>query len=84
MEQPMNVKQTATELYNERFEDTVRLMDWIELELDKHQTQANASAQDWSNAGDLGNVRAKLIRTLAFLSNNESEDIENLLSECRQ
>ena len=79
----MATKQTASELYRERRDDIARVMDWIELELDKHQTAAMASPGDWSNAGDLGHVREKFIETLAFLSNREPEDIENLLGDCR-
>jgi hypothetical protein len=76
-------KQTAVELYHERREDIARVLDWIGLELDKHETAATASPDDWSNAGDLGHVRERLVETLAFLSNREPEDIENLLGECR-
>jgi uncharacterized alpha-E superfamily protein len=79
----MTTKQTASELYAERCEDIARVLDWIELELDKHQTAAEASPGDWSDAGDLGHVLEKLIQTLAFLSNREAETIENLLGECR-
>ena len=79
----MATKQTASELYNERREDIARVLDWIWLELDKHHTAAKASLGDWSNAGDLGHVREKLIETLASLSNREPETIENLLGECR-
>ena len=76
-------KQTAAQLYNERREDIARVMDWIECELDAHRTRAEGSAEDWSNAGDLGHVLEKLTQTLAFLSNRDPEDIENLLGECR-
>jgi predicted Ser/Thr protein kinase len=79
----MATKQTSSELYDERRQDITRVMDWIELELDKHKTNAKADPKDWSYAGDLGHVREKLIATLAFLSNSEPEDIENLLGECR-
>ena len=79
----MATKQTASGLYNQRRDDIARVMDWIELEFDKHRTAAKASPGDWSNAGDLGHVREKLIETLAFLSNREPETIENLLGECR-
>jgi hypothetical protein len=79
----MATKQTASELYDQRREDIGRVLDWIEIELDKHQTGAKASLGDWSNAGDLGHVLEKLIEALAFLSNREPEEIENLLSECR-
>ena len=79
----MATKQTAHELYDERRQDIARVMDWIELELDKHKTNAKANPADWGYPGDLGHVREKLIEMLAFLSNGEPEDIENLLSECR-
>jgi len=79
----MATKQTASELYDERRQDIARVMDWIELELDKHKTNAKANPKDWGYAGDLGHVREKLIQTLAFLSNNEPQEIEDLLSECR-
>jgi len=79
----MATKQTARELYDERRQDIARVMDWIELELDKHKTNAKANPADWGYPGDLGHVREKLIQTLAFLSNSEPEEIENLLGECR-
>jgi len=79
----MSAKQTASDLYTQRREDIARLLDWLDLELDKHQTAATASPGDWSNAGDLGYVIEKLTQTLAFLSSREPEDIENLLSDCR-
>jgi hypothetical protein len=79
----MATKQTASELYDQRREDIARVMDWIELELGKHQAAAEASPGDWSNAGDLGHVLEKLTQTLAFQSNREPETIENLLGECR-
>ncbi len=79
----MSTKQTASNLYTQRREDIARLIDWLGLELDKHQAKAEAEPRDWVYAGDLGNVRAKLIRTVAFLANQEPEDIENLLNDCR-
>jgi len=79
----MTTTQTASELYDERRQEIARVMDWIELELDKHKTHAKADPADWGYPGDLGHVLEKLIQTLAFLSNREPEDIENLLGECR-
>lgn len=76
-------KPTAKETYDQLHLDIARVLDWIELELDKHQLRAKASPRDWSCPGELGHVRQKLIETLAFLSNSEIPDIENLLSECR-
>ena len=79
----MSAKQTASELYTQRREDIARLIDWLDLELGKHQAKAQAEPRDWGYAGDLGNVRAKLVRAVAFLANQEPEDIENLLGDCR-
>jgi hypothetical protein len=76
-------KQSARELYDERREDIARVLDWLDMELDRHRTNAKAMPKDWGYAGDLGHVREKLIETLAFLSNGEPQEIEDLLSECR-
>ncbi|QDU71052.1 hypothetical protein [Mucisphaera calidilacus] len=76
-------KQTAHELYDQRRQDIARVMDWIELELDKHKTNAKSDPKNWGYAGDLGHVREKLIETLAFLSNSDPQEIEAMLSECR-
>jgi len=76
-------KQTARELYDERREDIARVLDWFDMELDRHRTNAKGDPKNWCFAGDLGHVREKLIETLAFLSNSEINEIENLLSECR-
>jgi len=77
----MKAKQTAGDLYSERREEIARLIDWLDLELDKHKTNAKANPNDWGYAGDLGNIRAKLVRAVAFLSNQEPENIEKLLCE---
>ena len=79
----MTTKQTARKLYDQRRQDIARVMDWIELELDKHKTNAKANPNDWGYPGDLGHVRENLIETLALLSNSEPQAIEDLLSECR-
>lgn len=78
----MATEQTAIELYNERRENIARVMDWINLELDKHHAEAVANPSDRGYAGDLWLVLERLIQALAFVSNHESEDIEKLLSEC--
>ena len=73
--------QTAAETYDQRRSDIARVLDWLDLELDRHGTDAKAKPNDWGYAGDLGHVREKLIETLAFLSNSETKDIEELLAE---
>ena len=72
---------TAQQTYEQRRSDIARVLDWLDLELDRHGTDAKAKPNDWGYAGDLGHVREKLIETLAFLSNSETKDIEDLLAE---
>jgi len=76
-------KQTARELYDERRDDIARVLDWLDMELDRHRTRAKPNPKDHGYPGDLGHVREKLIETLAFLSNGEPQEIEDLLNECR-
>ncbi len=79
----MATKRTASELYDQRREDVARVMDWIALELDRHQAAAKKEPRDFGYAGDLGHILEKLTQALAFLSNREPEEIEALLGECR-
>lgn len=79
----MTVKRSARQLYDKRRRDIARVLDWIELELDKHKINAKANPKDYRYPGDLGHGREKLIETLAFLSNNVPQEMEDLLSECR-
>ena len=44
-------KQTARELYDERREDIVRVLDWLDMELDRHRTNAKADPKNWCFAG---------------------------------
>ena len=79
----MASQQTAREAYEQYRQDITRVLGWIELELDKHKIAAKANPKDWSHAGALQTARHKLIESLAFLSNCEPKEIEDLLGECR-
>jgi hypothetical protein len=76
-----NTKQTAYKHCLKRRQEIARVMDWIELELDKHTTEAKAEPWNFGYAGSLCHVLEKMVTTLAFLSNSEPEDIEKLLGE---
>jgi hypothetical protein len=57
-------------------------LDWLDMELDGHGKAAAEDPANWARAGDLAEVRRRLIETLAFISNRDIKDIEDLLSEC--
>lgn len=80
-DRPTMAKQTAPQLYGERREDIARVLDWLDMELDRHRMRAKANPEDWGCPGDLGHVREKLIETLAFVSNTKASEIETLLGE---
>jgi hypothetical protein len=79
----MATQQTAREAYEQYRQDIARVMDWIGLELDKIDVDAKASPKDWGHAGTLQATLQKLVESLAFLSNSEPQEIEDLLGECR-
>jgi hypothetical protein len=72
---------SAQQTYKKNRGDIARVLDWLDLELTRHGTEAAAAPRNWGFVGDLGRVREKLIETLAFISNNEVDAIEDLLSE---
>lgn len=67
--------------YAKRAGDIARLIDVLQMELDKHADLAKAEATCWGRVGDLGKVRSDLIDTVAFMSGFEREQIEEFLAE---
>ncbi len=74
---------TARQTYDQHRQDIARVLDWLDLELDKHRVNAKGRPDDWGYPGDLGHVREKLIETLAFLAGDTTQAINDLLTECR-
>jgi hypothetical protein len=72
---------TAAETYAARRNDVARLLDVLEMELDRTDVAAKAAPGDWGHAGDLGKVRADLIGVVGFLSNKDPEEVEAFLSD---
>ena len=71
----------AGDAYQARANDIARLVDVLQMELDKHATAAKADAKNWGRAGDLGKVRSALIDLVGFLSGNDRQAIEDFLAE---
>ncbi|MBK9187345.1 MAG: hypothetical protein IPM33_00150 [Phycisphaerales bacterium] len=72
---------TAAATYAARRNDIARLLDVLEMELDKHDERAKAESRNWGLPGNLGKVRSDLMDTVAFLSGMDREDIERFLAE---
>lgn len=71
----------AQHAYQAKANDIARLMDVLQMELDKHATDAKANPKCWGKVGDLGKVRSDLIEMVAFMSSVDREEIEAFLAE---
>jgi hypothetical protein len=81
MEIAMNEKANAAETYAVRRSDIARLLDVLQMELDKHDERANAEPANWGLAGNLGKVRGDLVNIVAFLSGMDQDDVERFLDD---
>jgi uncharacterized alpha-E superfamily protein len=75
--------ENAAERYAARRNDIARLLDVLQMELDRHAEEAKADPKDWGRTGDLDLVRHNLIDIVAFISGAEMEreDVERFLAE---
>lgn len=78
---PATPEPTAAEAYAAQRSDIARLLDVLEMELDKHDERAKADPTNWGIAGNLGKVRSDLIDLVGFLSGMDREDVERFLAE---
>jgi hypothetical protein len=72
---------TAAEAYAARANDIARLLDVLQMELEKHAEGAKADPTNWGRTGDLGKVRGDLIDLVGFMSGMEREEVERFLAE---
>ena len=76
-----NTETNAAGAYHAKANDIARLIDVLQMELDKHAKSAKADAKNWGRVGDLGEVRRKLIETVSFISGMDTKNIEDFLAE---
>ena len=72
---------TAADTYAARRNDIARLMDVLQMELDKHADAAKADPRNWGRTGDLEKVRSDLIDLVGFMSGMDREHVEALLTD---
>ncbi len=75
------MKNDARETYQAKANDIARLIDVLQMELDRHADAAKAEPRCWGKVGDLGKVRSDLIDLVAFMSSVDRENIEAFLAE---
>lgn len=62
----------ARDAYQARQNDIARLIDVLQMELDKHADAAKADPKNWGRVGDLGKVRSDLTEMVSFMRTAES------------
>jgi hypothetical protein len=71
----------ARDAYQSHAHDIARLIDVLQMELDKHAEAAKADSRCWGKVGDLGKVRSDLIELVGFMSRMDRQAIEGFLTE---
>lgn len=72
---------TAAEAYAAHRGDLARLLDVLQMELDRHAERAKAEPTNWGFAGDLAQVRSNLIDLVGTLSGVDRAEVEGLLAD---
>ena len=72
---------TAAETYAARRNDIARLLDVLDMELNRHDQVAKTHPSDWGFAGNLGKIRSDLIDLIAFTSGMERPEVERFLND---
>lgn len=72
---------TAAETYAARRNDIARLLDVLEMELERLDTDAKTNPGDWGHAGSLAQVRGDLVRAVGFLSSSDPDEVERFLAD---
>ena len=78
---PTKPEPTASQTYAARRSDIARLLDVLQMELDKHADRAKADARNWGLTGDLGKVREDLINLVGFMSGMDPEQVIEFLND---
>ena len=76
-----NANANATQTYAARRNDIARLLDVLQMELEKHDQRFADAPANWGLVGNLEKVRADLVGIAAFLGNMDPQDVERFLND---
>jgi hypothetical protein len=74
-------RENATDAYAATRNDIARLMDVLDMELERHDARAKHDPRNRGLAGNLEKVRSDLIDTVAFISGMDREAIDAFLAD---
>ena len=76
-----NATPAPAQTYAARRNDIARLLDVLQMELEKHDQRFAAAPTNWGLVGNLEKVRADLVGVAAFLGNMDPQDVERFLND---
>lgn len=72
---------SPAETFAKRDGDIARLIDVLEMEMDKRREAAKANPASWYGVGDLDKVRADLVDLVAFVSGMDPDAVREFLDD---
>ncbi len=72
---------TAAETYAARRNDIARLLDVLDMELERNDRRAKDQPDNWALVGNISQVRSDLTNMVAFISNMDRAEVERFLSD---
>lgn len=72
---------TAAESYASKRNDIARLLDVLQMELDRHDSAQASEPRNWGRVGNLGKVREDLIDLVGFMGNMDPEQVKEFLAD---
>ncbi|TVQ33616.1 MAG: hypothetical protein EA376_01810 [Phycisphaeraceae bacterium] len=78
-------RKANTAQYASARSDIARLIDVLQMELDKHHERAAGLVErNWGYVGDLKEVRSNLLNTVAFISGMELDEVQRFLDDASE
>ena len=76
-----NNEPTAAEAYAAKRNDIARLIDVLQMELERQDENAKANPRSYGPVANIGKVRSDLINAVGFLSNKDPHEVEAFLAD---
>ena len=73
----------ATGTYSRHAADIASILEWIADEVEVREDRFKREADNWDLAGDMAEIRKRLVQTLAFLSGIDERAIDRELEDLR-
>jgi hypothetical protein len=74
----------ASETYRQHRDDIARLIDVLQMELDRHEHATKVDSIDWGYVGEVAYVRHNILGAVATLTGRTPENVAEFLDDARE